>query len=189
MARPVTDVTELAKQCRKIPQKLMVQLFGAKQRIELLRFEQQWNCPIGSATVDLFSAIRFFREFFLKNGQVLREIVKSGDADPALVTQLHQSRARKMEAEARAAELRVEQKEGTLCETKVIHAMLAKLLGHFQSAAQQAQRQWGSEGFEMFNGLQAAVREEVRQLTQGAPPAGSTTDIHTAKKKSRGGKK
>lgn len=191
MARPIKDVSELAKQCRKVPQKLMLQFFGAKEKetLVLKRFEQAWDFPVGSQATNLFAVFKSIRAFFHKHGPVIREIIKSSDVNPALATRLHEAKLRKVEGEAEATELRNNQKARVTCDVKLTHEFLAKLVERLQAAGQQAQRQWGREGVEMFNGLQAGLQDDMRLMFPEANPAEPKTVILTAKKKSRRGKK
>lgn len=191
MARPIKDVSQLAEQCRKVPQKLMLQLFGAKEKetLVLKRFEQAWDFPVGSTETNLFAVFKSLRAFFHKHGPVIREIIKSSDINPALATRLHQAKVRKVEGEAEATELRNNQKAHVTCDVKLMHEFLARLSERYQSAAQQAQRQWGNDGFEIFNALQTSLREDLGQTFGEPAPTASKQVILTPRKKSRRSKK
>lgn len=170
----------------------MLQLFGAGQKDAhvLKRFEENWNCPVGGSEADLFKVFQSLRAFFTKHGTVLREIVKSSDLDPALATRLHQAKVRVIEGNAEAVELRNNQKARVTCDVKLVRELLQKLSDRYQSSGQQAQRQWGREGFEMFDGLQKSLQEDLRLIFAEPTTEASTKPVGlTAKEKSRRGKK
>ncbi len=193
MARPPKDIAratpEFAKQCRKVQQSLMLDLFGFKQGIEIRRFAQLWGCPVGTAHSDLFAVLGWLRLFFHKHGAVLREIIKASEVEPALAAQLQRAKASRQDEESQLARLKRQKLEGSLCDKKVIHEFLAKLADRLRSEGERAQRQWGTDGFEMFNGLEIKLREDLRQMFEEPQHQPSEIVISTAKKKSRRGKK
>lgn len=181
---------EIMEVVRAVPQRLVGRMFGGRQTVHLQRMASRWSCPVDAKTVDLCAVMAWLWNFLKKHGPVLTELM-DGDAaansnSPVLRTL--NARARKVEAEAEAVEMRNDQKARNTCDVKLTHEFLAKLSGHLQAAAQQAQRQWGREGVEMFNGLQESLREDLRQMlpepkpSEQQPPKSAQSPRKTPKK-------
>lgn len=180
---------EIVETLRAVPQRVVGRMLGGRQTVHLQRLSARWSCPVDGNTVDLFDVMAWLWKFLKRHGPVLAELI-DGDGDSNSPAMQHlKAKTRKIQAEAEAAEMRAAQKAGTLSETKVIHAMLVKLLDRYQSAAQQAQRQWGRDGFEMFNELQNGLREDMAELMTSGEASEKSKPASKAKRPARSQRK
>lgn len=185
----IRNAPAFSKQCRKVPQSLMLELFGFKQGIEIRRFAKLWECPVGTAHSDLFAIFEWFRLFFHKHGAVLRELIKASDAGPAITIQLQRAKAARQEEEAQLARLKRLKLEESLCDRKLVHEFLAKLADRLRSEGERSQRQWGKDGFEMFQRLESALRDDLNRMFEDPDLSTPAPPISANKKKSRRSKK
>lgn len=174
------DVTDLRERCRALPQKLVLELLGFKQWTELQRFADKWRLPIGGATTDLFAVFRELRLFASKYGQVLTALIEDLPTDGSegqLGVRYLKAKIAKTEADARAAELRVVQKEGRLVDREQVHSLIEVIANRVNKMSDRAQKRWGTEGFEFFNDLANEIEEDIRALIAGDSETETTDSL------------
>ncbi len=161
---------ELKAALRTVPQRIVGQMCGMRQTVHLQRVATRWSFPIDGKTVDLFAVMNRLWSFLTQYGPMLSAVMEDvgeddGD-DNALGVRYLRAKTRKTEAEADAAQLRVEERKGTLCQRDFIHDFLSRLANRIRSAGEQAQRNWGEDGFELFHQIELATREDMARLAK-----------------------
>ncbi len=166
MAAKLSD-DELRVALRAVPQRIVGQMCGGRQTGHLQRVANRWGFPIDGKTVDLFAVMTRLWSFLTQYGDILAAVmndaIEEGDDDRLDVRYLR-AKTRKTEAEAASAELRVEERKGTLCSRDFIHDFLMRLANRIRCAGEQAQRNWGEDGFEIFHQLELATRDDIARI-------------------------
>lgn len=159
------DVSELRERCHALPQKLVLELLGFKQWVELQRFADKWRLPIGGKTTDLFAVFRELRSFVAKYGTVLGALIEDLPADGSegeLGVRYLRAKIAKTEADAEMAQLRVAQKENQLCPRDDVRQLFNAIVDRFHGACDRAQARWGADGFDFFESLAEGIRGDIR---------------------------
>ncbi|MFM9962872.1 MAG: hypothetical protein ACKV2Q_16805 [Planctomycetaceae bacterium] len=186
MAHRVT-ISDLREQCRALPQKLVLELFGFSQWIELQRFAGKWKLPLGGAKTDLFAVFAELRSFAKQYGPVLKALIDDLPADGSeneLGVRFLRAKIAKTESDTEMSQLRVAEREGRLRDVRLVSQCLELLVTRMRSATERAQRKWGSEGHEFFaeliDGFGSDLRgfiDAERQKRDSADP--QSTDAET----------
>lgn len=169
MDNPHTEIDEalLCSVLKSIPQKIVKKMLGGRQTIQLQRMADRWDFPIDGRYVDLFAVMARLWSFLNQYGEILGAVIddstEDGD-DNSLTVRYLKAKIHKTEADAEAARLRVEEKSGSLCRREFVHDFLSRLANRVRMAGEQAQRNWGEDGFEIFHQIEKATREEIKKL-------------------------
>lgn len=158
------NISELRERCHALPQKLVLELFGFRQWIELQRFADKWRLPIGGKTCDLFALFRELRSFASKYGAVLSALIEDLPTDGSegeLGVRYLRAKIAKTEADAAMAELRVQQKAGTLCFADDVHQIFNAIIDRFHKGCDHAQAKWGHDGADFFEQLAAGIKTDI----------------------------
>lgn len=159
------NITDLRERCHALPQKLVLELFGFKQWIELQRFADKWRLPIGGKTTDLFAVFRELRSFASKYGAVLSALLEDLPTDGSegeLGVRYLRAKIAKTEADAAMAQLRVAQKENQLCPRDDVRQVFNAIVDRIHKSCDRAQAKWGRDGFEFFELLTEGIRSDIR---------------------------
>lgn len=158
--------SQLREQCRELPQKFVLELFGFTQWVELQRFAAKWKLPLGGAKTDLFAVFQELRSFTKQFGPVLKALIEDvppgSDVGGELGVQFLKAKIRKTRADADAAELRVDQKAGRLLDREKVHEIFERLAARVQRAGDKAQSRWGSDGHDFMLSLTEGFAEDIR---------------------------
>ena len=158
------NINDLRERCHALPQKLVLELFGFKQWIELQRFADKWRLPIGGKTCDLFAVFRELRSFAAKYGAVLSALIEDLPTDGSegeLGVRYLRAKIAKTEADAAMAELRVQHKAGTLCFAADVSEIFNRVLDRFHKACDHAQSRWGADGTDFFEQLADGIKTDI----------------------------
>lgn len=161
------DDDELRAMLRAVPQRIVGQMCGGRQTVHLQRVADRWGFPIDGKTVDLFAVMARLWSFLKQYGPmlaVLMEDTSDGGDENALGVRYLRAKIQKTEADAQAAELRVAQKEGLLCDRAQVHEAFGRIANVFQKASGQAQRKWGADGFDFFATLAENIAVELQTM-------------------------
>ena len=149
-------IADLRDRCRVMPQKLVLELFGFRQWIELQRFVDKWRLPIGGKTCDLFAVFQELRVFASKYGVVLSALIEdlpTVGSEGELGVRYLRAKIDKTEQDARAATIRNELREGSLLDRARVHEIFERLAVSIRKASDKAQSRWGVDGFDFMAGL------------------------------------
>ena len=178
---------EVREVLRSVPQRIVGEMCGRRQTVQLHRMADRWRVPIDGKTSDLFAVMTWLWDFLKRYGPMLAAVMEddgSGD-DNSLGARFLRAKTRKTEAEAEAAELRVQEKAGVLCNQKMIHELLARLADRLRNAAEESQRRWGKEGYEMFRDLNQAFRRDLEAYEAPSEAAANSESEAEAKRPTR----
>ncbi|MFM9961767.1 MAG: hypothetical protein ACKV2Q_11135 [Planctomycetaceae bacterium] len=173
--------TDLREQCRALPQKLVLELLGFSQWIELQRFVAKWKLPLGGAKTDLFAVFQELRSFTKQYGPVLKVLIEDLPADGSegeLGVRFLRAKIQKVEADARMSELRIADREGRLRDVALVSSCLELLVNRMRSAGERARRNWGDAGYEFFKDVVDGFGSDLRgfidaeRTTRMKPDAG-----------------
>lgn len=156
---------KLAEQLHSVPQQLVLAMCGKRRTVELQRIRERWGIPLDGRRADLFDVLKAFVDFLTQHGDMLSMILTEAedDAEGPLAVQLLRARIAKTQADARAADLRNEIKEGRLCDVSQVRTLLNCMVARFHRACDQAQRKWGADGFEFFESLSDGIAADIRE--------------------------
>lgn len=158
---------ELREILRAVPQRIVGQMCGGRQTVHLQRMANRWGFPIDGKSVDMFAVMTRLWTFLTQYGQqlaaLMEDAVDEGDEN-ALGVRYLRAKTAKTEAEAKMVQLRFEEKNGSVCPREMMHDLLAPLANRIRSAGEQAQRNWGDDGFDLFHQIEVATRETVELL-------------------------
>ena len=145
---------------------------GKTQSVELQRIASKWGIPLAGRTVDFFAVMRSVCKFLEKNGPILSVVMESDTEDPEgpLVVEYLKAKIANTREDAALKKLRRLEKEGALCQRDFIHNFLSRLANRIRSAGEQAQRNWGEDGFEIFHQIEMVTREDIARLAATNPP-------------------
>lgn len=175
---------------KAVPSKFIREACGNRQVAHLQRMASRWGCPLSGKSVDLYNVLGWLWDFLVTHGPTLKAVIETSNAetDGPLAVQLVKARIAKVSADARMAELRLEQKNGHLLDRDKVHAMLELLVARIHRASDRAQSQWGADGYEFVAGLVegfvqdiAAVRGSEAAGEQVAAPQAAEADDRSGK--------
>ena len=161
------DDDELRALLRAVPQRIVGQLCGGRQTVQLQRLADRWGFPIAGRTVDLFAVMSRLWEFLKRYGPLLSAVLEdTGEAgdENALGVRYLRAKIAKTEADAAAAQLRVEQKAGRLCDRELIHQSLTLLAERIRRTSDVAIRRWGNDAADLFEQLAIGYCEDVKTM-------------------------
>ena len=161
------DITDLRARCLAVPQKLMLEMLGFRQWLELQRFADKWKLPIGGATTDLFAVGRALRLFVAKYGTILSAVMEDLPTDGSegeLGVRYLKAKIDKTEQDARASAIRNELREGNLLDRARVHEIFERLAARVQRASDKAQSRWGSDGHDFMQTLVEGFETDIRSV-------------------------
>lgn len=151
---------------RTVPQRLVGRMLGGKQTIHLQRMASRWGFPVDGRSVDMFAVMGRLKSFLKQHGPALAALMEDDGGDEnSLGVQYLRARIRKVQADADAAEMRVQQKGGQLVDRNAVHEVFAALTSRFQDASRRAQSRWGQDGFDFFSELTERICADISTIS------------------------
>ena len=151
---------------KTIPQKFIREACGGRQVAHLQRMEARWGCPLSGATTDLNALLGWLWGFLVQHGPMLKVLLEDegGEGENSLGVQYLKAKISKTRADAKAAELRNEIKEGRLCDREVIHQSLVTLSERIRRTSDTAIRRWGNDAADMFEQLANGFGDDLETM-------------------------
>lgn len=178
---------ELREILRAVPQRIVGEMCGGRQTVHLQRVANRWGIPLAGdgGKVDLFAVLArlwlFLKDYAVPLAAIMNDSGEDGDDDTLGVRYLRAKTA-KTEAEAKMVQLKFEKEDGSVCSREMMHDLLAPLANRIRTAGEQAQRNWGDDGFDLFHQIEVATRE-ASALLKAKDSAPNAVEAGSAKTK------